>query len=86
MSQFESLSVGQVFLALGGVGEGDFTAEHFPVKRREGVGGFRVQHAEKLQFLKVKVANGLHDGKLRHHLGRQQRGAEQVRKKGINTN
>ncbi len=55
-------------LALCGVWEGDFTAKNLPVQRREGVCCLRVNQTEELQFVDVKVANGLHYGKLRHHL------------------
>lgn len=51
-------------LALCGVWEGDFTAKNFPIQRGEGIRCLRVKQTEKLQFVDVKVANGLHYGKL----------------------
>lgn len=58
-------------LALRGVWEGDFAAKHLPVQRRKGVRRLRVNQAEKLQFVNVKVADGLHNWEFGHHLGRK---------------
>lgn len=55
-------------LALCGVWEGDFTAKNLPIQRGKGIRCLRVNQAKKLQFVNVKVANGLHYGKLRDHL------------------
>lgn len=62
--------VGSRWLALRGVWEGDFAAKDLPVQRRKGVRRLRVNQAEKLQFVNVKVADGLHNWEFRHHLGR----------------
>lgn len=63
-------------LALCGVWEGDFTAKNLPVQRWKGVRCLRVNQAEKLQFVDVKVTDGLHCGKLGHHLEGRYRVAE----------
>lgn len=55
-------------LTLCGVWEGYFTAKNLPVQRRESVRCLRVDQTEKLQFVDVKVANGLHYGQFRNHL------------------
>ena len=60
-------------LAICGVWEGDFTAKNLPIQRRKCVCCLRVNKTEKLQFVDVKVADGLHYGKLRHHLDRTYR-------------
>lgn len=76
-----------MLLALCGVWEGDFTAKNLPIQRRKGICCLRVDQTEKLQFVDVKVANGLQDGKLRHHLEGTYRRAEKMKlKEEINTN
>ena len=66
-----SLSVSGWGLALRGVGEDEVTAEHLSVQRGEAVGRLRVDQAKELQLVDVQMADGLHDGKLRHHLKRK---------------
>lgn len=68
MALFRSNSLFKRLLALGGVWEGDFTAKNLSVQWREGVRCLGMNQAEKLQFVDVKVADGLHYWKLRDHL------------------
>lgn len=67
-------------LAFGGVWEGDFTAKNLPIQRGKGIRCLRVDQTEKLQFVYVKVANGLHYGKLGHHLEQKYRKVGNVKR------
>lgn len=68
VSLYESLSYLNRFLVHCGVWEGDFTAEHLTVQRGEIVCSLRVEQTEKLELVNVEIADGLHHGKLGHHL------------------
>lgn len=65
-------------LAFSGVWEGDFTTKNLSIQRGKGICCLGVDKAEKLQFVYVKIANGLHYGKLRHHLEEKHRKAEEI--------
>lgn len=65
-------------LAFCGVREVDFAAEDLSIQRGKAEGRVWVKQTEELQLVNVEVADGLHHGKLGHHL----RGFKRAQKGG----